>query len=142
MEKVIISNHAELLARIKLLKYEKAFAEEDLKAKFKEYMATLNPVLIMKDALHRLANDKEVRMDFGKVGLNIGTTFIIDRLLGRQRSIKGFLGSLLVEKLSALFISNNGSNILEGLVKFIKPKLSKPGLDTNGQRNENPDNGY
>ena len=122
MQKVIISNQAELLARIKFLKREKPVKEEDLKLKFKEYMTSLNPLLLMKDALHQLANDKEVRLDLGKVGLNIATTFITDKLLGRQRSIKGFLGSMLVEKLSSLVITSNGSKLLDGLSKLLKPK--------------------
>ena len=121
MEKIIIRNHQELLARIQVLRQEKIMREEELKISVREFVTSLNPLLLIKDSLHQLANDKEVRLDLGKVGLNIATSFIFDRLLGRQGSVKGFLSSLLMEKLAALTISKNGTPIIEGLRKWIRP---------------------
>lgn len=131
MEKITIRNHQELLARIHALKVEKIACEEELKVTIKQFVTSLNPLAMMKESLHELANDKDVRLDASKVGLNIITSFILDRLLGRQRSVKGFLSSLLIEKLATIFIAKNGAPIVEELRKWIRPtEISTNGVST------------
>ena len=122
MKSANITNHSELLFRIMELKAQKLSQEIQLKNSIKEFVYTLNPVSMVKDSLHELAKDKEVRFDLAKVGLNMGTNFILDKLLGRNKSIKGFLSSVLVEKLSATFINKNASSIISGLGKLIRSK--------------------
>jgi hypothetical protein len=121
MENKEISNHAELVLRIMDLKAEKFSREEDLKYTFKEFVSTLNPISMVKESLHQLAADRDVKFDLAKVGLNLGVDFIIDKVLGRNRSVKGFLSSVLIEKFSTLFLNNNISKIVSEISKLLHP---------------------
>ncbi len=122
MENTKISGHTELLLQIMHLKGEKFRQEEELKHSLKEFAYSLSPAQIVKDSLHKLASDKEVRVDLGKVGLNMGANFIIEKVLGRSNSIKGFLSSILVEKISGSIINNNSSKIISGISNLLFPK--------------------
>lgn len=122
MENKDITNHSELLIRIMELKAQKLSQEIELKNSIADFVYELNPVALVKNSLHQLAKDKEVRFDLAKVGLNVGANFIIDKVLGRNRSIKGFLSSMLLEKVSATFIDKNSSGIIAGLGKLISSK--------------------
>ncbi len=119
MENKKILNHTELSMCIMQLKSDILLQEDELKHKFKEFLFTLNPISIVKDSIHQLARDKEVQFDLTKVGLNVGANFLIDQVLGRNRSIKGFLSSLLVEKFSNTFINKNASGIISGISKLL-----------------------
>jgi hypothetical protein len=112
MENTEITNHSELIIQIALVKSEKTRQEEALKYIIKEFSISLNPLSIIKNSIHELAADKVVKLDLAKVGLNMGANFLIEKLLGRNSSIKGFLSSLLVEKVSGGLISNNMPKIL------------------------------
>jgi hypothetical protein len=103
------------------LKAEKFSREEDLKYTFKEFVSTLNPISMVKESLHQLAADRDVKFDLAKVGLNLGVDFIIDKVLGRNRSVKGFLSSVLIEKFSTLFLNNNISKIVSEISKLLHP---------------------
>jgi hypothetical protein len=119
MESREISTHTELAVRIMHLKAEKFRQEEVLKHSFREFFYTLQPASIIKETLHELSQDKEVQFDLAKAGLNMGANFIIDRVLGKNRSIKGYLSSILIEKFSGSFINDNMTKILEGVGKFM-----------------------
>lgn len=118
MERQEISTHTELAIRIMHLKAEKFRQEEVLKNSFREFFYTLQPSSIIKETIHELSQDKEVQFDLAKAGLNMGANFIIDQVLGKNRSIKGYLSSLLVEKVSGSFINDNVTKIMEGIGKF------------------------
>lgn len=117
-----ITNHTDLVLRITHLKASKLRQEEDLKHIFTTIVGTMNPISILKDSIHELAENKAIQLDLTKVGLDIATNFIIDMVLGRNRSIKGFLSSVLVEKLSGSFI--NDGTVLK-IIMGIKNWLSK-----------------
>jgi len=57
---------------------------------FIEIAYSFNPVTMFKDTLHTLIANKDVQYDMARVGLNIGSKFIIDKVFGRNRSIKDF----------------------------------------------------
>lgn len=114
-----ILNHAELSLRIMQLKSEILLQEDELKYKFKELLVTLSPMSIVKESIHDLATDKEVQFDLTKVGLNAGANFLIDQVLGRNRSIKGFLSSFIVEKIANTLINKNASGIVSGISKLL-----------------------
>jgi hypothetical protein len=122
METKNITSHAQLCLQIMHLKAEKFKQEEELKHTFQEFVYTINPVNLVKNSLHDLAEDHEVQFDLAKVGLNMGANFLINQVLGRNRSIKGFLSSMLVEKFSSSYINNNVSKIISGIGNFFKPK--------------------
>jgi hypothetical protein len=112
MANITMDTHTELLLRIKELKEEKGNQEIEITEQLKEIIDNFNSFSIIKNNLHELTHDKEVQLDVSKIGLDIGATFIIDKLLGRNNSIKGFLSSIIVEKISSSFIKNNTSKII------------------------------
>lgn len=130
MEKIKISSHTELVMRIMNLKAEKYTREEELRYSFKEFVYTLNPVSLVKESLHNLAEDREVKFDMAKIGINLGANFLIDKIMGRNRSIKGFLSSVLIEKLSSLFLNNNNniSKIISEVSKLLHPKSEQDSI--------------
>lgn len=105
MNTIPITSHASLQVRINELKRERSTQEERLKYAFQAFAHTHSPLSIIKGSVKGLTQDKELRTDMVKAGLNLGTDFIIERLLGRSRSVKGFLSSILVENLSTPLIN-------------------------------------
>ena len=119
MENTEITGYSEMVMRIMHLKQEKFRQEDELKDAFKEFIYNLSPVSMVKQSLHKLAEDREVQFDLTKIGLNLGANFLIDRILGKNSSLKGFLSALLVEKISDSFINNNLSTIISGIRRLI-----------------------
>ena len=121
METKELNKHTALLLRIKQLKADKWQQEENIKSSFSELVKTLNPIVMAKESIHELASDRQVQSDMVKVGLNLGTNFIIEQVLGRG-SIKGYLSSVIVEKISASIINNNINipQIISGVSKLVK----------------------
>ena len=72
-----------------------------------------------------LVEDKQVKVDFVKMGLNIGATFLIDLVLGRHRSVKGFLSSEVASKISSALINTNFSKIISSVTKLLPQKLEQ-----------------
>ncbi|MES2565850.1 MAG: hypothetical protein V4565_03225 [Bacteroidota bacterium] len=122
MGKIIISNHSELELRIMQLKTKKMTEENELKAALKLFSNTLSPFALVKDSLHKLAGDKELRNDLKTVGLKIGADFIIDTVLGKSRSVRGFIGSILAEQVAGAIINKNSSTIISAFNQFVSEK--------------------
>ena len=125
MENTEISGHVELLLRIRQLKVEKLRQENELKYTFREFANSLEPLSVVKRSLHKMTQDKEVQFDLAKAGLNLSTNFIIGAVLGKYRGIKGFLSSVLLEKISTVFINNNVSEIIAGIDKLVYQNSEK-----------------
>ena len=104
MENKEIASHTELLLRIAELKAEKLKQEDELKNAFSGFVDTLDPVSLIKKTIHDFASDQQVQFDAVKIGMNVGANIIIDQVLGKYRSIKGFFSSLVVESKS-IFLS-------------------------------------
>jgi hypothetical protein len=121
MGNIEITTHSELLLHIMQLKFEKQNQEIKIKNSAKELIKSISPVTMIKDSLHELSHDKGVRFDIAKVGLNLGTNFLLEKVVGRNRSIKGFLSSIILEKISGAFINKNASSIISTITKLIKP---------------------
>ena len=120
-----INNCNELELKILELKNLKLKQEIELKHSIKEFAYSLSPVAMVKDSLHELAQDKTVKLNLAKVGLNAGANFIIDKVLGKNRSLKGYIASILVENLSKIFINKNAPVFINGINKLININ-SKP----------------
>ncbi len=121
MKNTEISCHGELMDRILELRLEKELQEQILRQSFNEFAITISPVTIIKESLHELVSDTGVKSDLIQIGLNIGANFLIDKALGKRNSIKGFLSSVLMEKISSSLINGNMSWILAYLQKFMNP---------------------
>lgn len=91
MKNSVINDHTALVLRISELKAEKISQEDKLKNSFKEFTNNFSPLSLLKGSMQGLADDKEAQSVLLKAGLNLGSNFIIEKVLGRSRSIKGFL---------------------------------------------------
>jgi len=125
MEYAVISSYAELTSRINYLKSEKIRQEEELKSTFSEIFASLNLFSLMKGSLNKSTEKKNVFFNLIKVGLTMGSTFIMDKIIGRHRSFKGFLSSLLMEGFTALLINLDVLKIISAVNGFMSQKAGK-----------------
>ena len=121
MENSAITGHKELVRRIEQLKTEKIRQELELKYTVKEFVNTLNPVTMVKESLHELAEDNTVQIDLIKATLNIGANFILEHLIGKHPHMSELLSSVLVENVSNLLINNNVSKLFSGISKQFEP---------------------
>jgi hypothetical protein len=112
MENKEISNYPDLVLHIMHLKQEKFRQEEEIKHSVRELIFLLNPLTMIKRAIHDMAADSEAKFDMAKVGLDMGITMIVQRILQNVRGIKGFFGKLLLKKVSSSFIFNNVSKVV------------------------------
>jgi hypothetical protein len=94
--------------------------EQQLVDSFYELAHDVNPVNIMKDAIHGLASVRPPTNDVISMGTNIGTNYVIEKVLGKNRSIKGFLSALLVETLTTELINRNAPQMLNQVIDWGK----------------------
>lgn len=100
LQNSILLNHADLLLEINLAKIQKRKQEEELKMHIKDFVETLNPVSVIKESVHNLVSDPGIRQDLTNTAVHFGMNVLIDIVVGRYRSVKGFLGSIFLEKLA------------------------------------------
>lgn len=111
MEAVTLSCEQDLMNRIAELKALKAQQEATISEQFKDLKDSLNVGTIIKESVAHLAADKDTRKDLLKIGTTMGANFLIEKVMGSNSSIKGFLGSMLAEKVSNSFIGKMISKI-------------------------------
>lgn len=122
MEKEAISIHADLAHLILQLRESKDNQEMALKESFKNFAHALSPVEVAKSTLHELVKDKEVQFDLVKGGMNLGANYFISSVFNQQGSFKGFLNTLVLEKLSSTFIQANAGQIIIGVAGLFSKK--------------------
>ncbi len=105
MDKIKVTAYTDLQIQIATLKKQKLAKEEELKVQFSELANQANPIKIAKEYLSSILEDKDLKLNISKVGINLGTNFLIEKVLGRNKSIKGYLSSMLVEKISTSIIN-------------------------------------
>lgn len=111
MEATRISCDDDLMRRIGELKVLKAEQEARIGEQFNDLKNSLTVGSIIKDSVAHIASDKDTRKDLLKIGTSLGTNFLIEKIMGSNSSIKGYLGSLLAEKVSNTFIGKMISKI-------------------------------
>lgn len=117
MEKVIIVSHSQLIQRLAELRMDKDIRGKKLKVLFTEMATTLNLTTIFKEA-----TNTERPMELAKSGINMIVNLIIDLVLGKHRSIKGYLSAVMLERFSAMLVDNNLINIIYGINSIFKRK--------------------
>ena len=122
MKKLNITCHSDLLLHIARLKSQKLSHEIVIKYSIKELVKCLSPASIIKHSVHELSQDKELRFDIAKAGLNISANFLIDKVVGRSKSMKGFLSSMFIENISSVFINKHAPVIISSIRKLINLK--------------------
>lgn len=125
MESPIILKHKDLKLLIEEVRESKEIQERELKESFKEFAHALSPVQVAKSTLHTLVKDKEVQFDLVKGGMTLGANFIIESIFNRNNTIKGFLSSAILERVSTTLISANAPQIIIGITDIITGKLRK-----------------
>lgn len=121
MENKEISNYPELLLHIMHLKQEKFRQEDEIKYTVRELIFLLNPVTMVKKGIREMAEDSEAKFDLVKVGLDLGMTMVINRIMRNTRGIKGLIGKLLIGKFSSSFLYKNVGKIVAGIRNRIHP---------------------
>jgi len=119
MNNVEITTHAQLLRRIVELKATKDVQEEELKITFRNFIATIDIVSILKGGLSSTGNHP---LELAKTGVNMVMNLIIALVLGKNRSIKGFLSAVLIEKFTSSLINNNLMDIISTISSLINRK--------------------
>ncbi len=116
-----IINHAELLVQISDLKAKKEVQEEELKITLKGLFSGLNLISIFSGKPIKT----EQPIELVKLGVNKVIDLIIDFTLGRNRSLKGFLSSVLVEKFTTTLVNNNLINIISAISTMLRNRHTK-----------------
>ena len=111
--------HSQLLLRIEQLKINKTNEEQRIKNLYKEILTNFNPSLIIKSSIHDLALDTVVQFDMTKIGLYAAANFAIDKILGRNKTLRGFIDSITAERYNNSSSENKGSFIIPILADSI-----------------------
>ncbi len=117
MEKKIISNHSELMLRIAELNMHKDIQELELQESFRDIISSLNLVSLFKQT-----ENQERPFELAGMSVNLVVDLIIDLILGKHRSLKGYLSAVLVEKFTNMLINNNIMSIISGFKSLFTKK--------------------
>lgn len=106
-----ISCDQDLMNRIAELKARKTEQEAQIKDQFNDLKNSLNIGNIIKESVAHIAEDKGTQKGLLQIGATMGSNFLIEKVLGSNNSIKGFLGSMIAEKVSNTFLGKLISKI-------------------------------
>jgi hypothetical protein len=116
MENTSIKNHAELVLRLAELRSEKESQELIVKCNFTDFISSIDLVSFFKRS--GTTNNGETH-ELLKTSLNMVLNLLTGLVLGKNRSIKGYLSSLMVERFTTMVIDNNLINIVAGIGSMI-----------------------
>ncbi|MEO6902212.1 MAG: hypothetical protein ABI315_03565 [Bacteroidia bacterium] len=119
LDTIEINNHLELKRVIMKLNYKREEQEEEIKYKIKELYYSFHPLTIIKSGLDSILHTPEINEDIKTIGVNVGIDYIVGRLFKRSSSIKGFLASIVVEKLAEKLFSKNPDFLKNSLNKIV-----------------------
>ena len=121
-----IDSHTELVLQIIYLREVKQEQEAELKKEISAFVYTLSPVSIFKNSLKELVADKTMQQNLTRVGVKVGISFIIQKIIRKNSLVSGMLSAVLTEKVAAVLTGNNLSSIVTGIGKlFTSPPLEK-----------------
>lgn len=122
MENKIIVNYSELTAHLTLLKSERDVQEIVLKQSFNEFISSINIFSFFKssDATENFQSN-----DLIKSGLTMTVNLLAGLVFGKNRSLKGFLSTLMVERFTKMLIDNNLINTFAKIGSMIFSKKAE-----------------
>lgn len=120
-----ITGYQDLQERIEELRNESSKAQQDMESAFGRVVTGLDPVTLVKSSVQQLSRDHGLKMDVVKAGMNMGANFLIDKIMGRRKSLKGFLSSILLEKYSHLLIEKGVPGIIQAVANTLKTKAER-----------------
>jgi hypothetical protein len=131
-----IKTHEDLKLRIKHLNLLRREQEISLKNGVSDLYHSMHPINIIKNTLSGLVNDKQVRSDATKIGLNIGSDFLIGKLVGSNVNLTKYFGSMILHKVSDYVLNNHPEKLAWGVEKltglfnsFTKKKKSEVAIE-------------
>ncbi|MBI2269114.1 MAG: hypothetical protein HYU69_02020 [Bacteroidetes bacterium] len=124
-EKKAINNYIDLQRRIMQLRVQKYDQEQELKKGIKEIYYTIHPLTILDNLLHKLSQNNEVKRDLKSISLNAWASYFIGRIFGRSTSLKGFLSSVIIEKVAVPVLDKYSTSIFNSLNNFIKRFINR-----------------
>lgn len=98
------SCHAAVLSRIDELRILKLEQEAKISHQYKELKSAFSIGTILKESVQHIAEDKDTQKNLVKMAATTGSNFLIEKILGRNSSLKGYIASILAEKVSGSFI--------------------------------------
>lgn len=114
-----IQTYNELTLRINELTSLKDAQEIALKNDVKELHKKLQLKNILKETVKDLIQDEEFRGNSFKAVKGIATDFVVGRIFNKNSSVKGFIATMLVEKLVAPLIANNKNKIVDFVTNLV-----------------------
>ncbi len=120
-----ITTYDEVTQRIAQLTQIKNAQEIELKNNVKSVYENFQLKNILKNTVKDLANDKEFRQDGISAATGFATDMVVGRLFNKNNSIRGFITTLLVEKLALPLIKNNKDKILSFISGLVSKEKNK-----------------
>ena|ERR1700741_1567287 len=118
MNPTFITNDTELHQQIMKLNYLKEEQEISIKRNVKELGYSLHPSMMLKNFIGKFTEDTETNNNLKSMGLSLGADFLISKLFGKGQSLKGFLSSLIIRKVTDYLINKNPELITNGIRKL------------------------
>ena len=118
MDTYYITDYDQLKQRIMHLKWQRIDQKEKIIRNVKTLYHSFYPSVLIKNTLRKLLSGSEVRPDIAKAGINTLTDFLIGKIFGRGRSIKGYISSLLIGKIANYTVNNWSDSIYTGIGKI------------------------
>lgn len=122
-----ITNHTQLMHTIMHVNAARVEQEDEIKYQLKEIYYSLQPATLIKKAVQNVLNSPETKKNLVQAGVAIGTEFLISKFFKRSASIKGFLSSMIIEKIADYTLNgksadaiNNGIGKIGNLLKKIR----------------------
>ena len=114
------------MLQIIYLREVKQEQEAELKKEISEFVYSLSPVSIFKNSLKELVADKTMQQNLTRVGIKVGISFIIQKIIRKNSLVSGMLSAVVTEKIATVFTGNNLSSLVEGIGKILKkPRQEK-----------------
>src|ERR1700752_838262 len=115
MNPEFITNDLELHQRIMKLNYLKEEQEIAIKRNVRELGYSLHPAMILKNIAGKFTEDTETNSTLKSIGINLGKDFLLSKLFGKGQSLKGFLTSVVIRKVTDYLINKNPELITNGI---------------------------
>lgn len=116
-----VSEYDALCKQIALLRIERDLQQDALQDAWRNFARSLNPIAMVKDSIHNMVTDKELKSDFGTMAMDEGKRLLIGKIMGKNQSLKGYLGAVVVEKIFFSFINRPLMNVI-GLLSNLNRK--------------------
>ena len=122
MENTAIMNYPELLFRLTALKSEKESQEQELKLTVTEFLTTVDIISLLS---RTNKPNTDIPQNLIKTGLKMVLNLITGLVFGKNRSIKGYLNTLVIERFTSMIIDNNLINIVAGIGSMLFKKRNQ-----------------